>query len=234
MSEPTRVLVVDSDMDRLRARVGQLRLDGLATDGAHSLSRARALAARADVMLVAELEGGPSTALQLVREVRNGQIDPAVSAMATITFADDESHLMSCFRAGADMTLPSTASTVLVSASVEALQRRGAGYPGAGEVRLGKLKLDTRGHTASVNGADVALSPRQFDLLEALAQTPGKVYSRDELYREVWGAPDILGSRALDTQLNRLSHRLADAGATQVIKNVRGRGFRLCTDGAER
>ena len=101
-------------------------------------------------------------------------------------------------------------------------------------LRLGKLELDRHGHNASVDGEEVTLSARQFGLLEALAKTPGKVYSREELSREVWGTPDIQGSRALDVQLSRLSQRLTEAGASQMIRNVRGRGFKLATDGAER
>jgi DNA-binding response OmpR family regulator len=234
MTGSSFVLVVDSDIDRMNERVQQLRLDGRAAEGAANLDRARTLLASADTLVLAEVPGGPADTLRLLRDVRGGALEGVASDVPTLTFADSDGALMSAFRAGTDLTLPTNASGGLVSASVEALTQRRERQAASGVVRLGKLQLDTRMRNASVDGEEVALSPRQFELLEALAKTPGKVCSRDELSQELWGTKEVRGSRAIDVQLNRLSHRLSDAGASRVIENVWGRGFRLNTEGAER
>jgi DNA-binding response OmpR family regulator len=147
--------------------------------------------------------------------------------LPVIAFVASDAQLLSSVRAGADMTLPSAASELLISASVEALAGRRWGRMTDGMLRLGPLGLDPEGRSASVNGTDVSLTARQFQRLSAMAKTPGRVYTRDEVSREVWGSPHIDGSRAMDIHLNRLDKRLSEAGAAHMIRTVRGQGFKL-------
>ena len=233
MSETPLVLVLDQNGLRASDRAEQLRLDGFDAERASTDAGARGRLPDNDFVVLGELEGGPAASLALLRDLRAGLIRGTPTHLRVITFADSEAQLLSAVRAGADMTLPSLASPTLVSASVEALARRRWSHLSEGVLRLGSLELDRGGRTASVNGAEVALTSRQFQLLEAMAKTPGRVYTRDELSREVWGGPDIRGSRAVDQQVSRLRQSLSAAGAQHVIKNVRGHGFKLST-GAER
>jgi DNA-binding response OmpR family regulator len=233
MTEELRVLVLDRDLSVVNRRESQLQLDGFMTERARTIERARSVLSQARLLVLGELDGGPVSALNLLRELRGGRLEGVLAHLPVIAFADSDAQLLSTVRAGADMTLPSSASDPLISASVEALAHRRWNRMTNGMVKLGSLELDREGRSASVNGNEVTLTRRQFQLLSALATTPGRVYTREELSHEVWGTPHINGSRAMDTHLSRLGQRLSEAGAQRMIQTVRGEGFKL-TAGAER
>ena len=64
-----------------------------------------------------------------------------------------------------------------------------------------------------------------------MASAPGRVFTRDELSREVWGSPHITGSRAIDSYASRLAGKLRAAGARTTVQNVWGVGYKLNNTG---
>ncbi|WCH93153.1 response regulator transcription factor [Streptomyces moderatus] len=94
--------------------------------------------------------------------------------------------------------------------------------------RLGSLRLDRRTREVAVGGSEVALSPREFDLLAYLAQDPGAVHSRQQIMDAVWD-PHFFGpTKTLDAHVAALRRKLGDAG---WITTARGVGFRLTVPG---
>ncbi|MCZ4605577.1 response regulator transcription factor [Streptomyces sp. Lzd4kr] len=94
--------------------------------------------------------------------------------------------------------------------------------------RLGSLRLDRRTREVTVGGSEVALSPREFDLLAYLAQDPGAVHSRQQIMDAVWD-PHFFGpTKTLDAHVAALRRKLGDAG---WITTARGVGFRLTVPG---
>jgi DNA-binding response OmpR family regulator len=124
------------------------------------------------------------------------------------------------------MTLARNASGTVLSASVEALMRRHWRSPNV--IRLGELEFNRSARSAAIAGQPVKLTGREFALLDALAQAPGRVFTRDELSQEVWGAAHINGNRAIDAHMSRLTRKLREAGAgSQALQNVWGHGYKL-------
>jgi two-component system phosphate regulon response regulator PhoB len=89
----------------------------------------------------------------------------------------------------------------------------------------GALRVDRQARRARVAGEEVALTAKEFDLLVALMNRPGRVLSREQLLDEVWGAAITVTLRTIDTHLKRLRAKLGTAG--DLIETVRGVGYRF-------
>jgi two-component system, OmpR family, response regulator RegX3 len=110
-------------------------------------------------------------------------------------------------------------------ARIRAVMRR-AGSSGAasGPLRVGELEVDERARRATVDGRELELTPKEFDLLAALARDPGAALSRQRLLVEVWQTSWYGSSKTIDVHVAALRRKLGDPG---WIETVRGVGFRL-------
>ena len=114
-------------------------------------------------------------------------------------------------------------------ARMQAVMRRSATRPLRGLIRLGDLVIDLVGRRVEVGGRPVRLSAREFDLLQALAREPSRVFTKRELLRDVWGFASVGASRTVDTHACRLRRKLV-GGARPYVLTVRGVGYRLMDD----
>ena len=94
----------------------------------------------------------------------------------------------------------------------------------------GRVSIDRRTRRVSVDGVAVELAGKEYDLLVALASDPGRVFTKSDLLRDVWGFRSPGRTRTLDSHASRLRRKLAAAGAGQVVVNVWGVGYRMSAD----
>lgn len=92
------------------------------------------------------------------------------------------------------------------------------------------LMLERDTHTVSFGEASVALTPKEFDLLEMLVSRPGHLFSREEIVHGVWHHRHLETSRTLDAHVRRLRAKLAEVGAPVAISAVRGVGYRAVVE----
>ncbi|WP_062380377.1 response regulator transcription factor [Demequina pelophila] len=145
-----------------------------------------------------------------------------------LTARADEVDLVVGLDAGADdyVTKPFRLAELL--ARVRALLRRRTGAEASGEIEVGGVRVDVAGHRAYLDGDELQLSGKEFDLLHVLVQNAGSVVSRDTLMREVWAAEAGAPSKTLDMHVSWLRRKLGDdATRPQFITTVRGMGFRF-------
>ena len=110
-------------------------------------------------------------------------------------------------------------------ARIRAVTRRAASYDSnGGPLRAGELEVDERARRASLAGRELELTPKEFELLAALARDPGAAVSRQRLLAEVWQTSWYGSSKTIDVHVAALRRKLGDPG---WIETVRGVGFRL-------
>ena len=135
--------------------------------------------------------------------------------------------------AGADDYLAKPACYLELRARIRAVLARAGGSRAPAVRRVGGLVLDTATRRASYAGTEVALSRLEWRLLAQLSEQPGRVYTKHELLREIWGCDaEEVRTRTVDAHACRLRRRLELAGAVDPIANTRGVGYALMTANA--
>ena len=93
------------------------------------------------------------------------------------------------------------------------------------EYKAGGLSVCPARHQVLANGHPVTLTHKEFELLSLLIQSPGIVFTREQLLREVWGYTFDAESRTLDVHVRTLRQKLGECGS--CIETVRGSGYRI-------
>ncbi|MEO7056012.1 MAG: response regulator [Caldimonas sp.] len=151
----------------------------------------------------------------------SGNAVPVLIASARDTVEDRIGGL----EAGADDYLLKPFDLDELIARIRAILRRHSGS-GSPLLKAGSIVMDPSRKEVTFDGDVVALSAKEFAVLEALMQRPGKVLSRDALEEAVYGWKDEIGSNAIEVHLHHLRKKLGP----NAIKNIRGVGYRV--DGA--
>ena len=164
------------------------------------------------------------TVLQRLRD--EGRDAPVLIMTALGT----EEEKLRGFGLGADDYVVKPCGLLEILARVRALLKRSTGGPGAvrSEVQVGDLTIDFGARVVRRDRDEIALRPKEFDLLAALVRHRGRVVSRADLLREVWGYAAGTASRTVETHLAALRERLGDdPQAPRYIVTVRRAGYRL-------
>jgi DNA-binding response OmpR family regulator len=218
------VLVVEDEPTINRAVTDRLRAEGFtvhqAFDGPSAVAAFEEHAPDA-VLLDVMLPGFDG--LEVCRRIQALRPVPVLM----LTARDEETDVLVGLGVGADDYVTKPFSMREVVARLRALLRR---VERAEELArtttrmdLAGLVVDPAGRRVSIDGADVHLTPLEFDLLCALAAAPGTVRSREDLMREVWGWGDAAGTRTLDSHVKALRAKI---GAERV-RTVHGVGYAL-------
>jgi DNA-binding response OmpR family regulator len=151
-----------------------------------------------------------------------------------LTARDAEVDRVRGLNAGADdyVVKPFSMSELLarVSAQLRRIEMlKSSGSPEEPDVvSVGAVLLDRASRRVTINGKELDLRPREFDLLAFLASRPGRVYSRDQLLQEVWGFDYAGDTRTVDVHVRWLRMKVEDDPANpKRIQTVRGVGYRF-------
>jgi two-component system phosphate regulon response regulator PhoB len=225
----TRILVVDDEPDQLELidlNLTKAGFDVLSTgSGAEALQQARALHPQLillDVMLPG-LDG-----LEVCKLLR---LDPATRSIPIIMLTARASEIdrVVGLELGADdyITKPFSARELVLRVK-KLLQRqpvRQAQEEAEGEIQLGGLRIDKPRHRASFHEKVLDLTLTEFKLAAILAERRGRVQSREQLLRDVWGYNNVIDTRTVDSHMRRLRAKLGPAA--QLLDTVRGVGYRF-------
>ncbi|MEN6389968.1 MAG: response regulator transcription factor [Syntrophomonas sp.] len=94
-------------------------------------------------------------------------------------------------------------------------------------LELGNLKINPNDHHISVEGREVMLTPKEYELLLLLASQPQRTFTRQELLDRVWGCDYVGGARAVDDLVKRLRKKMRESGSNRNVKTIWGYGYRF-------
>jgi len=215
-----RVLLVDDEVRLTAALRKGLLAEGFAVDvagdGAEGLARAEEESYDA-VVLDVMLPG--LSGFEVVRRLRAAQNWVPVLMLSA---KDGEHDQADALDDGADDYLTKPFSYVVLLARLRALLRRGATARPA-VLRVGEITLDPATHRVTAGGSPVALTAREFTLLEYLMRHPERVLTKTELLDHVWDAAADVAPNAVEVYVGYLRRKLGPAR----LLTVRGAGYRL-------
>ena len=163
---------------------------------------------------------------EVCREIRTRSSVPIIM----LTAKDSEIDIVVGLELGADDYVTKPYSTRELLARIRAVLRRQAEVMDAAEPQLvaGPVSMDVERHTVSVNGKEVAMPLKEFDLLEYLMRNSGRVLTRGQLIDRVWGADYVGDTKTLDVHVKRLRSKIeADPASPVHLVTVRGLGYKL-------
>ena len=177
-------------------------------------------------LMVLDLGLPDASGIDVLREIRGSgeRFDPELPVLVLSGRASQADRLRG-FEAGADDYLPKPFHVTELLARIAAVLRRRNGRR-RGPIRVGDLTVDPLTRRVEVAGREVELANKEFALLRALASEPRRVFTKDELLRDVWGFRSQGRTRTLDSHASRLRRKLDPKGARYVC-NCWGVGYRL-------
>lgn len=159
--------------------------------------------------------------LRRMREDPNLEDIPVVMATAK----DSEIDKIQGLDLGADYYLTKPFGVMELVSCVKAVLRRCRPDKAAHLLRSGGLVVDLDAHTVTVDGARVALTYKEFELLRLFLSHPGMAFTRDQLFQEVWGMDFCGETRTVDMHIRTLRQKLGPYG--RRIETVRNVGYRM-------
>jgi two-component system response regulator RegX3 len=218
--ERVRVLIVEDEDSIAEPLAEGLRREGFdvvrAATGADALE-----AGDVDVVLL-DLRLPDMDGLDVCRRIRERSAVPII----VVTARGEEADRVVGLELGADDYVVKPFGIRELIARIRAVTRRTKGVLDDSLLRAGELEVDLRARRVRVEGKDLELTPKEFDLLAALARDPGAAISRRRLLEEVWETSWYGSTKTIDVHVAALRRKLGDPA---WIQTVRGVGFRLRT-----
>jgi two-component system alkaline phosphatase synthesis response regulator PhoP len=142
--------------------------------------------------------------------------------IAFLTSRAEDYAQIAGFEAGADDYISKPIRPRLLLSKIESLLRRLDKSHGIViESQVNSLKIDREKFLIEIDGKQISLPKKEFELLELLASRPGKVFNREQILSIVWGNETIVGERTIDVHIRKLREKLGD----DYIRTIKGVGY---------
>ncbi|MEZ5559736.1 MAG: response regulator transcription factor [Pseudomonadales bacterium] len=224
-----RILLIEDDDETSRYVAGGLRREGhvvdVADNGADGLHMA--IESTPDLVVVDRMLPGLD-GVSVIRALRAaGKIMPVLMLTAMGSVEDRVSGL----DAGSDDYLVKPFAFSELIARVNALARRPPIREEATVLEIGNVKVERLRRRVVAAGREIALQPREYQLLDFLLEHRGQVVTRTMLLEAIWGFHFDPGTNIVETHLSRLRTKLDRGGAVLTIRTIRGAGYAVDDDG---
>ncbi len=209
-----KIYLASPDLKFFEARTGREALDTVAREDIHLILL--------DIMMP-ELDG--ISAAVKIREKSNVPI-------IFLSAKSEDSDKILGLNIGADDYITKPFNPVEVSARVRSQLRRYFTLGGTKNtpdlISIGGLEIDDRAKKFTLDGEDVALTPKEYEILKLLMSNPGKVYSPAEIYTEVWRENAIAGDNTVAVHIRHLREKIEiDPAEPRYLKVVWGQGYKI-------
>ncbi len=216
------ILLVDDEPDILEFLSYNLRKEGYkvycSNSGADAVRLARKMLPN---LIVLDVMMPDKDGYETCREIRS-DMHLKDTVIAFLSARGEDASQVEGFEAGGDDYIRKPVRPKVFISRVKALLRRQSGqaHPGT-RVVFDDLIIDTERYSVISKGITVELSKKEFELLLLLTTRPGKVFSRDEIFMNVWGSDVIVGERTIDVHIRKIREKVG----FDNIKTVKGVGY---------
>ncbi len=219
------ILVIEDEPQLARHIVRALERRGHRADAENdgSAGLARALREPPD-LVVLDLNLPSLDGFGVLEELRRAKCPARV---IILTARGEVEHRIKGLNAGADDYLAKPFSMDELVARVEALGRRNPTAGAADLLKVADLHMDLQHRRVARDGQSIALSPREFEVLQVLMQEPGRVFSRTELCERVWQRDHAYDTRTVEVFIARLRKKIDSAFTAPLIHTLRSVGYTI-------
>ncbi len=217
-----KVLIADDEPDILEILKYNLVMEGYevitAKDGDEALEKARRT--QPD-LVVLDVMMPKKTGVEVCQIMRTQPMFRN-TLIIFLTAVNDESSQIRGLETGADDYISKPISPKVFISRVNALFRR-LNKKESKPLEIGNLTIDPERFMIQVDGKDIVLAKKEFELLYLLAQKPGRVFLRNEILNQVWGNDVIVGDRTIDVHIRKIRQKLG----IDCITTVKGVGYKF-------
>jgi len=215
------ILLVDDDPDILQMLSYNIEREGYkvytAKDGEEGVSLTKLIHPSLILLDVMMPKMDGIEACQHIREL-NSIKQPLI---AFLTSRSEDYSQIAGFNAGGDDYITKPIRPRLLISKIESLLRRYDSNQLEQEESTSDLHINREKFYIELNGIKLTLPKKEFELLETLANNPGKVYTRDQILAQVWGNDTIVGERTIDVHIRKLREKLGN----DYIRTIKGVGY---------
>lgn len=227
MEKNKRILVVDDEETLCDALGFNLEAEGYIVDTAYSAEEALTRNLADYDLVLLDIMMGEISGIQLARIMKS---NPSTASVPVIfcTAKDSEDDMIKGLDLGADDYITKPYSLKAVLARVRTVLRRtSAGSPAkdAEQVSYKGLVLSVRNRVCTVDGTEVKMPKKEFEILYKLVSNMGQIFSRAELLREIWPDEVVVLDRVVDVNITRIRQKIGEYGKKIVTRSGYGYGF---------
>jgi len=220
--KPKRILIADDEPDILEIISYNLNKEGYeiytAKDGNEAVERAKQL--NPDLVIL-DIMMPKKTGVEVCQLLRSQPLFQDTLIIFLTALNDEASHIKG-LETGADDYVSKPISPKVLVSRVNALFRRL--YKEEGKtIKVGNIAIDPVKFVVAVDGNEVILAKKEFELLYLLASKPGRVFLRNEILTQVWGTDVIVGDRTIDVHIRKIRQKLG----IDCITTVKGVGYKF-------
>lgn len=226
-----RILVVDDEETLCDTLAFNLEAEGYAVDTAYSAEEALALDLSAYDLILLDIMMGEISGTQFARILKSNQATAAVPVIFC-TAKDTEDDVVKGLDLGADDYITKPYSLKTVFARIRTVLRRTAltavrtvPRDDDGAVAYRGLVLSVRNRTCTVDGTEVKMPRKEFEILLKLLSNRGQIFSRNELLRDIWSDEVVVLDRVVDVNITRIRQKIGEYGRHIVTRSGYGYGF---------
>lgn len=219
-----RILLVDDEVDILEFIRYNLQKEGYEVYTARNGAEALETAARCRPHLILlDMMMPVMDGAQTCRAIRANPMlrDTMVVFLSAL---GEEGQQLAGFGVGADDYLTKPIKMKLLVSRVNAILKRVAADtpPPAGGERAPEISVDRERYVVLRDGREISLPRKEFALLELLYSSPGRLFSREEIYARIWGSEVVVGDRTIDVHIRKLRQKIGD----RHIVTIKGVGYK--------
>ena len=219
-----RMLVVNDEEDLREILKFNLESEGYLVDTAPSAEEAlKMLTEEYDLILLDVMMGGMS-GFKMAEKLRKDLHHS--TPIIFLTAKDTENDMLTGFNIGGDDYISKPFSIKEVSARVKAVLKRAGSLNAANKkqvIDIGEMHIDLSTKCVSIHDRLIPITKKEFEILNMLAQSPGKIFSREDILNKVWSDDSYVLERTVDVHITRLRKKLGEQG--KHIANRSGYGY---------